>query len=196
MWFDVSRAQAELESANGPHPPAKVANPANGQAEPPSSLAGLAGLAGATLGIPKSAQAELESADCPQPPATFATTAIRHSETHATPRASAKLPPVNAPVSWRSEAQAPVAEIEAPNVLTFTPPPIAPVPLRQGDDPFRHGRSAGGNPRTWTGRIVSLTEWRGLSAWNRHGPDGRLFCGICRDWVLRGGCTHCEGGAA
>jgi hypothetical protein len=196
MWFDVSRAQAELESANGPNPPDKVANPANGQAEPPSRLAVFAGLAGVTPGKPESAQAELESADGPRPPATCATTVTRFAEPYAMPATSAKLTPDNAPVSRRSEAQAPVDEIEAPNVLTFTPPPIAPVPSRQSDDPFRHGRSAGGNPRTWTGRIVSLDEWRSLSAWNRHGPDGRLFCGICRDWVQPGACPRCQGGAA
>jgi len=35
--------------------------------------------------------------------------------------------------------------------------------------------------------VVSLEEWRGLSAWDKRGPDGRLFCGICRVWIAAGG---------
>lgn len=61
------------------------------------------------------------------------------------------------------------------------------TPSRDADDPFRHGRSVTGQPLTWTGRVVSLDERRGLSAWGRHGPDGRMFCGLCRAWVLPGG---------
>jgi hypothetical protein len=43
--------------------------------------------------------------------------------------------------------------------------------------------SADGYCRTWSGRIVRLDEWRRLSEWDRHGPDGRMFCGICREWT-------------
>lgn len=50
-----------------------------------------------------------------------------------------------------------------------------------------------GRPKTWTGRVVSLDEWRKLSAWDRHGPDGRMFCGACREWVMPGGCPHTAG---
>ena len=49
-------------------------------------------------------------------------------------------------------------------------------------DPFRHGRSVTGNPLTWTGRIVSLTEWRRLSEWERDGSTGKLWSGITRQW--------------
>ena len=52
--------------------------------------------------------------------------------------------------------------------------------------------SASDEPRTWTGRVVSLAEWRRLSAWERHGPNGRLWCGICRAWHHPG---KCQGGA-
>ncbi len=48
---------------------------------------------------------------------------------------------------------------------------------------FPQGQSAPDQPRTWTGRIVSLDEWRGMSAWERHGPNGRVFCGITRRWI-------------
>lgn len=51
--------------------------------------------------------------------------------------------------------------------------------------------SASGEPRTWTGRVVSLAEWRRMSEWERHGPNGRLWCGICRAWHHPG---KCQGG--
>lgn len=37
---------------------------------------------------------------------------------------------------------------------------------------FPHGLSAGGRPKTWTGRIVSLDEWRNLTEGEKHGQDG------------------------
>ena len=47
---------------------------------------------------------------------------------------------------------------------------------------FRHGRSPGGRPLTWTGHVVSLDEWRNLSDWDRHGPNGRRWCGNSKGW--------------
>ena len=35
-----------------------------------------------------------------------------------------------------------------------------------------------GRPKTWTGKIVSLDDWRALSAWDKHGPDGRHWTGL------------------
>lgn len=49
-------------------------------------------------------------------------------------------------------------------------------------DTFRHGASVAGNPLTWTGRIVSLDDWRRLTEWERHGPNGRHRCALCRCW--------------
>ncbi len=103
---------------------------------------------------------------------------------------SAIPPPPNSGNSRNSGP--PPAEIAPATVLPFAPKPSAP----DASDPFRHGRSITGSPLTWTGRIVSLDEWRKLTAWERHGPDGRMFCGACRDWVLPGACPHCGGGAA
>ena len=37
--------------------------------------------------------------------------------------------------------------------------PSASPPSRVDGDMFRHGRSVTGQPRLWTGRIVSLDEW-------------------------------------
>jgi len=48
--------------------------------------------------------------------------------------------------------------------------------------PFRHGRAAGDRPVTWTGRVVSLADWRDLTAWERDGPDGWLWNGITQRW--------------
>lgn len=97
------------------------------------------------------------------------------------------------PESRESQSQ-PRRSAKLPEVLPFAPPPSAepskgvvtnPIPSRDEGDAFRHGRSETGGPLTWTGRVVSLDEWRKLSAWERHGPDGRLFCGICQQWVSR-----------
>ena len=74
--------------------------------------------------------------------------------------------------------------------------PSSSPPSRVDGDVFRHGRSVTGQPRLWTGRIVSLDEWHKLTAWELHGPDGRMFCGACRVWVLPDACPHGGGGAA
>lgn len=70
----------------------------------------------------------------------------------------------------------------------------SPAPAQDDDSPFQHGRSVAGDPCTWTGRIVSLDEWRRLSDWDRHGSSGRMFCSVCQAWVRPGTCPHCGGG--
>jgi hypothetical protein len=55
-------------------------------------------------------------------------------------------------------------------------------------DDMRHGFASNGYPQTWTGNIVSLAEWRGLTEWQKHGPDGRKWCGVCRIWTAN--CQH------
>ena len=104
------------------------------------------------------------------------------------------------------ESVAAVAGVAAPppqKCATVHPLPVSQVPRLsqaqagegpEGAAPFRHGQSFTGDPLTWTGRVVSLDAWRSLTAWERHGPDGRLFCGICQAWVRE--CPHCAGGAA
>ncbi|MEP6019260.1 MAG: hypothetical protein ABJ251_12375 [Paracoccaceae bacterium] len=42
--------------------------------------------------------------------------------------------------------------------------------------------SFGGRAISWTGKIVSLEDWRALTAWERHGPNGRHWNGITRQW--------------
>lgn len=78
-------------------------------------------------------------------------------------------------------------EVERPH----RPDLLQPSPDARSDPP--RAFSVTGRPLTWTGRVVSLDEWRKLSAWDRHGQDGRMFCGACRDWVKPGCCPHTDG---
>lgn len=49
---------------------------------------------------------------------------------------------------------------------------------------FKHGLSIGGRPMTWTGKVVSLEDWRQLSEWEKHGPNGRVWNGKTQRWEL------------
>lgn len=71
----------------------------------------------------------------------------------------------------RAAATPPATEACAPHEPIIEDPPAEP-----DEEGFCH---------TWTGRVVSLIEWRTMSRWDRHGPEGRLFCGICRRWTRR-----------
>lgn len=44
------------------------------------------------------------------------------------------------------------------------------------------GATIGGRAMTWTGKVVSLDDWRHLTAWDRKGPDGRRWCGLSKAW--------------
>ena len=48
---------------------------------------------------------------------------------------------------------------------------------------FDHGVSVAGRPLTWTGRVVSLAEWRNLTEWERQGQTGRSWCGVAGEWI-------------
>ena len=75
-------------------------------------------------------------------------------------------------------------EIPAPaDVLPFPPQPSASVFACHEPCDFPHGQCrVTGRPRTWTGRVVCLDEWRTLSAWDRHGSTGKFWDGITRQW--------------
>lgn len=45
-----------------------------------------------------------------------------------------------------------------------------------------HSLACIGKPKTQTGRVVALEEWRRLSAWERDGPGGLHWDGITRQW--------------
>jgi hypothetical protein len=49
-------------------------------------------------------------------------------------------------------------------------------------NPSPYGESVAGNPVTWTGCIVSLAAWRILTEWEKHGPNGRHWNGITKQW--------------
>ncbi|MDO6584814.1 hypothetical protein Q4543_04715 [Salipiger sp. 1_MG-2023] len=42
--------------------------------------------------------------------------------------------------------------------------------------------SVGNRLTTWTGRVVSLDAWRSLTDWECHGPRGKHWSGITRQW--------------
>jgi hypothetical protein len=53
------------------------------------------------------------------------------------------------------------------------PPDLGPEPTEFG---------FGGRPVTWTGKVVSLDDWRRLTDWERHGPNGKLWNGLTQKW--------------
>ena len=68
---------------------------------------------------------------------------------------------------------------------TATPAEVVPLPVSRkatpDPDPLPDFTGAG-RVRTWTGRVVSLDAWRKLSAWDRHGPNGRHWDGRTGSW--------------
>jgi hypothetical protein len=82
-----------------------------------------------------------------------------------------------------------VGQFESDHVIAETPSVIA----LSKDAPRRHGRNAVVLHRTWTGGIVSLDAWRRLTDWERRGPTGKLWCGICSTWVLANAFPGCHG---
>lgn len=48
--------------------------------------------------------------------------------------------------------------------------------------PYGTACNLGDSPLTYTGRVVSLDEWRRLTEWERHGPNGRHWNGITKQW--------------
>ena len=53
-------------------------------------------------------------------------------------------------------------------------------PMKSGG--FPHGKSPGGRPLTYIGRVVSLDAWRRLSEWEKHGPAGKQWNGTTQKW--------------
>lgn len=102
--------------------------------------------------------------------ATLATSATNKPETPAVSRVSR--------VSQATPAEGAQPDASAPRTSS---PEV---------DDFRHGCSPAGKPLTWTGRIVSLDAWRGLTDWERHGSTGLFWNVQSRQW------EHPDGGAA
>lgn len=82
-----------------------------------------------------------------------------------------------------------------PAEIVATPPQPKREPAKgQTPEAFPYGTACdmGDAPRTWTGRIVSLDEWRRLTEWEKHGPNGRLWCGLCQSWHMPNECERGE----
>lgn len=67
--------------------------------------------------------------------------------------------------------------------------PSRPAPSRPEPDAFPYGHSVDGQPLTWTGKVVSLAEWKRLSEWDKHGSTGKVWNGITRAWEPMDGAT-------
>lgn len=73
-----------------------------------------------------------------------------------------------------------IAEIAGGHVQNQENTPLTKTSDKPKDLPY--GRSTAGSPETWTGKIVSLDEWRRLSGWDRHGSTGQMWSGLSRKW--------------
>lgn len=51
-------------------------------------------------------------------------------------------------------------------------------------DKFPYGTALGLGlmPITWTGRVVSMADWHGMTDWQKHGPNGREWSGVTKQW--------------
>ncbi|GGO61965.1 hypothetical protein SAMN05444398_11932 [Roseovarius pacificus] len=102
--------------------------------------------------------------------------ALKHLDGAEMPRSNS-APPAE-PQTPRVANVAGVAGVQAE--IPKTPPSAKPPKTA-----FPYGASAGGRPLTYTGRVVSLEAWRNLTEWERHGPRGRLWCGVNRRWETK-----------
>ncbi len=115
------------------------------------------------------------------PPATVATPATNGANV-------AKVAGVAAPHA-ENNPQAQPAEV-TPFPTPEPPQPSRPAPSRPEPDAFPYGHSVDGQPLTWTGKVVSLAEWKRLSDWDKHGSTGKVWNGLTRAW------EPMDGGAA
>ena len=88
------------------------------------------------------------------------------------------------PLSGQSQAAKPVQRPRVAVVASVAAPPAQKPQTATGKtDHYPHGIAFDGRPKTWTGRVVSLAAWRTLTAWERHGPNGRHWCGVTKQWI-------------
>jgi hypothetical protein len=84
-------------------------------------------------------------------------------------------PPMQDPAAIPAPRVAVVASVAAP-------PAQKPEFAADPDAQRPYGTTFDGRPLTWTGRVVSLAAWRMLSEWERHGPKGKHWNGLTRQW--------------
>ena len=98
----------------------------------------------------------------------------------AEPAAAAILAIPAIPTSDERPKIAGIAEIAGGHVQKHENTPLT----KTSDEPtdYPYGRSIAGSPNTWTGKVVSLDEWRRLSGWDRHGSSGKMWSGQSRKW--------------
>ncbi len=104
------------------------------------------------------------------------------SEKNAEPDESPRTAPqkqVSAPPAQSRESQQSQPQAVPFGTDTGQPKPSAPAPSRDADTP---PLTDTGRVKTWTGKIVSLDDWRNMSDWERHGSTGKLWNGITRQW--------------
>jgi len=73
------------------------------------------------------------------------------------------------------------------SVLSGVPKPEAAkfkTPL-SASDASPYGQTIGVRQLTWTGKVVSLADWRELSDWERHGSTGKMWNGITKQWEVK-----------
>lgn len=81
----------------------------------------------------------------------------------------------------QSARPTPVAQAEKPEPRVAHVAHVA-RPRTPDSETLPHGMTPEGRPKTWTGRVVSLEDWRALSDWERHGQNGRMWSGLSRNW--------------
>ncbi len=56
---------------------------------------------------------------------------------------------------------------------------------RHTDAPSHYRQTVGGRQRSWTGKVISLADWRNLSDWERHGSTGKMWNGLTQQWEAK-----------
>ena len=82
-------------------------------------------------------------------------------------------------------SQLPQPKTHMANVADVAASRLQRVEQNSSPEAFPHGTAfnRGDAPLTWTGRIVSLADWRNMTDWEKHGPNGRHWNGITKCWV-------------
>ena len=79
-------------------------------------------------------------------------------------------------------SQLPQPKTHMANVADVAASRLQRVEQNSSPEAFPHGTAfnRGDAPLTWTGRIVSLADWRSMTDWEKHGPNGRHWNGITK----------------